>query len=250
MGIRKKITIGFLILAMLLVFSGIVSFFQLSRIGAETQNILRLSQRNMELAREMLDAAEEQNFALLQMFMGENLDYDTLFMEGKERFAIALDNARAEGFTGLDSIAAAYQRYEESAKYYVLHSIEGDTEWFIDEYGTNYHRLTDAVKAYMTSSQNSLAPQALVIEKNAYRAITPSIITIGVMLLVVLMFLYFIDLYYVQPVVKINRSLGDYLSFNTPFNVQMEGKDETFELKEKIEELIAQLKSCLSRNTQ
>lgn len=243
MGIRKKIIIGFLSLAGLLIFSSIVSFFELGRIGIKAQQILTVGEQSMDLSSRMLDAAQEQNFAVLQTFLTGQTSYDTLFLSGREHFSEALKTAEEQGIAGLDSVKSAYLGYKDISEMYVVKGFISDTEWLLGPYQNSYQKLIHQIKIFMTKSQNTLGPQARALETNAYRAITPSLITTGIMILIVLMFLYFIDLYFVSPVIKLNKSLGDWLAYKVPFNVTLEGKDETLELKEKIEELINQLKS-------
>jgi len=244
MGIRKKIIIGFLSLAALLVFSSIVSFFELGRVGTKAQQILAAGEHSMELSSSMLDAAQEQNFAVLQTFITGQTLYDTIFIAGRDSFAAALETAEKHGLTGLDSLKTAFDAYQKSSEMYMVKGFISDNAWLLGDYQNAYRRLIHEIKIYMTHSQNTLGPQARALETSAYRAITPSLITTGVMILIVLMFLYFIDLYFVLPVIKINKSLGDYLAYKVPFNVPLESRDEPMQLKEKIEELINQIKSA------
>ena len=92
----------------------------------------------------------------------------------------------------------------------------------------------------MTSTQSSLAPRTEQMKRSAYRAVTPVLISLLVMIAVLLMFYYFMTIYCVNPIVKMNRSLGDYLAFKVPFVVKDELKDELLDLKEKIETLVLQ----------
>ena len=166
---RKRVTVGFLSIVCLLFFSGMVSFVELSHLSRDTGEILKANMRNIELAKEMLDAAHEQ---------------------------------------------------------------------YNDEYVALYGRLTSAIKNYMTSTQSSLAPRAEQMKKNAYRAVTPVLISLAVMIAIVLMLYYFMSVYCVNPILRMNKGLGDYLSFRVPFVVKADCKDEMLELKEKIETLI------------
>ena len=111
-------------------------------------------------------------------------------------------------------------------------------KWYNDEYVALYGRLTSAIKNYMTSTQSSLAPRAEQMKKNAYRAVTPVLISLAVMIAIVLMLYYFMSVYCVNPILRMNKGLGDYLSFRVPFVVKADCKDEMLELKEKIETLI------------
>ena len=66
-GLRKRVTTGFVSIVCLLFFSGMVSFLELSHLSRDTEDILKANARNIELAREMLDAAHEQNIALMHL---------------------------------------------------------------------------------------------------------------------------------------------------------------------------------------
>ena len=64
------------------------------------------------------------------------------------------------------------------------------------------------------------------------------ITALAVMIAIVLMLYYFMSVYCVNPILRMNKGLGDYLSFRVPFVVKADCKDEMLELKEKIETLI------------
>lgn len=49
--------IGFSSIVFLLFFSGMVSFVELSHLSQDTDDILKANKRNIELAKDMLDAA-------------------------------------------------------------------------------------------------------------------------------------------------------------------------------------------------
>ena len=69
MGIRQKIRLGFFALGLLLFFSGLMSYFELNKLSNSTRNMLDASLKNMELSKEMLDAVQDQNTALLQIMV-------------------------------------------------------------------------------------------------------------------------------------------------------------------------------------
>ena len=62
-------------------------------------------------------------------------------------------------------------------------------------------------------------------------------------IVIVCIFYYFINLYYIDPVLRITGGLKAYLNSRIPFKVSVEGRDEVYRLKEYIESLIDQLKS-------
>ncbi len=62
------------------------------------------------------------------------------------------------------------------------------------------------------------------------------------MIAIVLLLYYFILVYCVNPIIKMNKALGDYLAFKIPFKIKDEWRDEVLLLRDKIESLIIQNK--------
>ena len=245
-GMRKRVTAGFLSIVCLLFFSGMISFFELGRLSRDTDEILKANQRNIELAKEMLDAAHEQNVALIHLAVFGDRSYDSLSRTRMERLESTLQIAQREALdkSFLDSLAFVTTELRLLTDNYLafapadsLDSLGG--KWYNDEYEVLYGRLTSAIKNYMTSTQSSLATRTEQMKKNAYRAVTPVLISLLVMIATVLMLYYFMSLYCVDPVVRMNKSLGDFLAFRVPFAPKADFKDEVQELREKIEMLIS-----------
>ena len=261
-GIRRRISIAFLSIVGLLFASGMISFFELSHLSYDTEEILKANQRNVELAKEMLGAVHDQNVAIVHLAILQDASYDSLCRTGMQRLehAVATAQKGALDRSALDSLTGAttellvltelrlltdnYLAFGTAAPEVpgpVLPDSVG-VKWYNDEYVALYGRLTSAIKNYMTSTQSSLAPRAEQLKKNAYRAVTPVLISLVVMIATVLMLFYFTMLYCVNPIVAMNKGLGQYLTFRIPFAVKAECKDEILELKEKIEALVAMLK--------
>lgn len=253
-GMHRRVTAGFLSIVCLLFFSGMVSFVELGRLSRGTTEILQANQRNIELAKDMLDAAHEQNVALIHISVFDDRSYDSLCRANMARLENTLYVAQTEAVekSFLDSLAFATtelrllvdnylafgSREASDSVALVLPDAVGD-KWYNDEYEAMYGRLTSAIKNYMTSTQSSLAPRTEQMKTNAYRAVTPVLISLVVMIAIVLMLFYFMNLYCVRPVIRMNKALGDYLSFRVPFSVKADCKDEVLGLKEKIETLIS-----------
>lgn len=232
-------------LALLLFFAGTVSMFELRRLGSTTQNILEASSRNLELSNRMLNAAQTQDNAVLQILVQNRAWCDSIYYAGKRAFDRALGEATVtvRDREELDSVYLAVEAYQRLAERAIRSSERLRERDFLDRYMEAYHLLTTQIRNYTVSSQNSIAQRTEMLEKNAYRAITPSIISLSVVILIVFMFYFLIDLYYIRPLLKINKSLGDYLNSKIPFNVEIEGHDELYALKEKIANLIALMKT-------
>ena len=183
MGIREKIRLGFLALGLLLFFSGLISFFELSKLSRSTQSMLGASLKNMELSKTMLDAVQDQNTALLQIIVSGRSDResDSLLHAGREKFEAAISDAKISirDLQGFDSVYAANISYNETVGAYLRDSLRKENvDWFVDIYKTSYSDLTSSIKNFMVSSQNMMDAKARRLEDNAYRATMPGFIAL------------------------------------------------------------------------
>lgn len=157
-GLRKRVTTGFVSIVCLLFFSGMVSFLELSHLSRDTEDILKANARNIELAREMLDAAHEQNIALVHLSVFGDREYDSLCRASMERLESALLVAQTEALdkSFLDSLAFAttelrlltdsYLTWAEEAPAGKPATASGPDSlrhgWYDGEYEALYGRLT------------------------------------------------------------------------------------------------------------
>ncbi|MDE5730078.1 MAG: hypothetical protein K2H81_00940 [Alistipes sp.] len=243
-GIRKRISIGFLSIVGLLFVSGAISSLELGRLSNDAEEILNASRHNVELAKEMLDAIHQQNIAVIHLAVLRDGDYDSLCRAGMQRLEQAVSTARREApdKSQLDSLAASTARLRMTADAFLAFGAPDGKAWYDNRYEAQYEEVVSAIEDYMTSAQTTIAPRAEQLRKNAYRAVTPVLISLVVMIATMLMLFYFTNMYCISPIVAMNKSLAQYLSFRIPFRVKVECKDELQELKEKIEALIAMQK--------
>lgn len=259
MGLRRRITIGFFSLVALLLFAVAISIAELGRLREDAREIVEAGDKGSDLAAMMMSGLQKQNSAILRMVATEHIQPDSEYNEGKNEF----DNAYAEALevmihgTDLDAVTNAEEEYRSIVESYLspapapiindttgnLEAFRPDAKRFLEEYLPAYYALDNAVKRYMASPQSSIAQRTAMVEDNAYRTITPSILTLLVAVLVVLMFHFFIDFFYIKPILRINKSLDQYLATRVPFNPNVEGNNEISTLKDSIEKLIELNKS-------
>mgnify|MGYP001716678817 CR=1 FL=1 len=164
-GMRKRVTVGFLSIVCLLFFSGMVSFLELSRLSRDTGEILKANKRNIELAKEMLDAAHEQNIAFIRLSVFGDRSCDSLCRTSMERLENTLLVAQSEALekSFLDSLAFATTELRLLTDNFLAFGGAGSaaartaapvdancadslgSRWYSDEYQVLYGRLTAAI---------------------------------------------------------------------------------------------------------
>jgi len=79
MGIRLKIITGFVILASLLVISGLISIYELTKLGNSVNRLLNDNYRSIDYSREMSSSLEKQKKALIMAVNGDIEKANSLF---------------------------------------------------------------------------------------------------------------------------------------------------------------------------
>lgn len=263
-GIGKRVTIGFLSIVALLFISGMISLFELSNMSNDTEDILSASKRNIEISKELLNTVNEHGRAVVGVVILGNrtrID-DCRRLVGELEGVLTVARGEALDASRLDSLSASVAQLRSMTEAYFMatepvevpvmsadsvviatnwevpKSAKSGRAWYDSEYKVAANKVILNIEEFMTLTHASLAPRAEQLNKNAYRSVAPVLISLVVMIAIVLMFFYFIRLYCVKPLLKLNRALSDYLAFRLPFNVKDELIDEYKELHDNIENLI------------
>lgn len=262
-SIKRRVQLAFTSIILLLVFSGALSLFELERVSQDTERILHESKVSTDLAHEIVTVLNEQNDAMIEMAVigGDIVDIAPYYkgcVESIEHLADATLRAH-ERMTEIgspeitDSLMLYTARINDLTNSYIngdVHrAISSDSlahrtphSWYVECYKPEYVNLSKQITKFMTGTESTLSPDVNSLSLTARRAVTPVFLSLVVMIVVALMFYYFLNHYLIKPIMRINRSLGDYLRYRTPFDKDIACRDEIKSLRDRIENLIAKLK--------
>lgn len=259
MGLKRRVSFGFISIVGVLILSGLVSFYYLSTFSRESDNIMNTDSHYRALSSSMHEALRHQSSAFVQMTAFGDRSKDSLCVTSMNRLdslmSVAHDTSLVPEFVDSMIVTAASLRVvteqfmaapKYDSKYDVLRvefpTLDSLSKVFAQrmysDYMPIYDELLSEIDLFVAESQNSLAPGADQLHNNAYRALTPVTISLIVMIAIVLMLYYFMMVYCVSPIVQISKALKGYISFRVPFSPKGERRDEMQELQEGIEALI------------
>ncbi len=266
-SVNRRLRVAFMSIVLLLFFSGAISLLELERVSHDTEEILLASKQNVDIAGEMISALKEQDDAMIHMaVMGRSFSDITTYGVKCEESITRLYEASQQAHrrmlatetpSATDSLVLYTNRINGLANDFLsgnvlrsvaeIQSIDSTStyssrKWYIESYKPEYMNLSEQITKYMTGSQSTLGPDVNRLSHTARRAVTPVFISVVVMLVVVLMLYYFLHVYFIRPVLRINRNLGDYLNFRMPFESDPSCRDEIATLRERISTLIDKLK--------
>lgn len=243
MGIRKRILIGSVLIGGLLLLSGVISTLELTKFKVETEKLLWDNQISIEISRQMLDAAQEQNTALLLNIADSiHTTHDSILLVNQNKFDILLSRV-TKNFQNSPKVIDLERA--DSVYTATIAEITDTTTigWFSVVYGNSYYNLTGAIKDFMMERQEDSIKQIARLESNAHRATMIGIITIAATLILIGLFYHLIDQVVLSPLLKIQTSLTKFLDTRMPFKVSLTNKDELMQLRDDILRLIEKSKA-------
>ena len=243
MGIRTKIMLGFIILGSMLFISGAISIFELTKLGRSVKGLIYDNYRSIDYSRNMLDALEKQESALLLYANGDSAVAAEKFYKAHSIIVTNLDSAYMnlnlkEEEAYVDSVRVHYAAFMSLAE-----KSFNNPRFNLNDYLSNVSSYTMAtsehVKNLITINQQGLFKSAAFLETSAQRASMPGLIVIITSIIFTLVFTFLVHHYFVEPIIKLTKGINDYVKFRKPFDVVLETKDEFHSLKESILSLIS-----------
>jgi len=246
MGMRKKILFGFVILAIMLFLAGAWSIYELRSVGSSVQSLLDDNYRSINAANSMMEALEREDSAILLLLSGHWEQGRKIIESGdrsfQEAFHIAENNITIpEEKTYIAEIQQAYGDYKELwIRPIVGTSREKNLDWYFQEAHESFLNVKLTVNRLRALNAQVMYETASQVKEKAHRAVIPGVVAILAALIFTLIFNYFVNHYMVSPIIKMTKSVQDFLKTNKPFKLQVETQDELQHLARAIDNLIAQ----------
>lgn len=255
MGIRKKISLGFVVIGAVLLLSSLIAIYELISMRKSVSSLITDNIASINTSRLMLEVTDEYNFCLLRGMGADSaatipdLEHDTRFSnyfnQVKIKFTTEQERAAA------DSILYAYTAY--------IHMInkapaiwhgdyQGRRNWYFNKLYPVYMKLRNYIQMLSEVSQEALADNSQNLSDSFYRSIMPGVVAVSVGIVLVFLFNYFISFYFIRPILLISKGINNYLQYRKSYNVQIDNDDELSELSSNVKELIDTNKSLTKQN--
>ena len=245
MAIRKKISLGFVVIGTILLVSSAISIYEFVRMRNTVSNLINDNISAINTTGLLMEVTDEYNFNLLQALGDESA---LLIPRDKNdnRFSNYLTEVR-ENFTTpkereyADSVLFAYTTYiivmNDAPKVW-QGDYAGRRNWYFNKLHPVYKKLRGFLHKLTLTSQEALAENSLTMTDSFYRSIMPGVVAVMVGLVLVILFNYFINLYFVNPLQKISAGISDYITRKKSYNLIVDTDEELQSLNENVKELV------------
>lgn len=254
LSLRAKLTLSLSAIAVILVISSIISLMEYKRMSSYVSGLIADNINSINVAQTLSEVTDRYNLDILSVIGDEQA---MLPRFNQEEFVARCDslkkNLTSVGLLPLaDSVMYSYSAYMLTTLEFedVLLSDFIDTRsWYFDRLQPKYNRLRSDIEALSAGMYNDLKKNALTFDRGFYRSRIPGLVAVFAGLILVVLLLFFILVYYVNPVYKMLNSLKDYRTYGKKYTYNFEGDDQLAELNKGVSDMAAENQQLRKRLT-
>lgn len=230
-------------IVVVLVLSSIISILEYRRMSSYVSEMMAENINGINIAQKLSNVTDNYNLQILTVIGDESInslpDFD------QQKFVFYCDSLRSsfaekQMIPLTDSVLYAYSAYmltslelEEVLKSDFIDS----RTWYFERLQPPFNRLDNYLDRLSQALYDDLQANSMTFDQGFHRSIVPSIVAVSVGVVLVLLLMFFIVAYYVNPLKRMLQGMDDYRSVGRKYNYSFDGDDELADLNEGITEL-------------
>lgn len=242
LSLRAKLTLSLSAIAVILVVSSIISLMEYKRMSSYVSGLIADNINSINVAQTLSEVTDRYNLDILSVIGDEQA---LLPKFNQEEFVARCDSLK-KNLTSVsllplaDSVMYSYAAYMLTTLEFedvLLSDFIDSRTWYFDRLQPKYNRLRGDIEALSAGMYNDLKKNSMTFERGFYRSIIPGLVAVLAGLILVVLLLFFILAYYVNPIYKMLKALKDYRGYNKKYTYNFEGDDQLSELNSGISDL-------------
>jgi methyl-accepting chemotaxis protein len=217
--------------------------------GHSVQKILDENYRSINAAKEMIEALEREDSAILTLLLGIKEEGKNILFKADSVFnknlVIAEHNitlaGEAEIVTRIKSSYSAYRQLWQSE----IMNMDPETnrELLMTRGHSSFLEVKSAAADLLNLNDRAMYRTASDLQSRSQRATMPGIITVIAALIFTLIFNYLVNYFMISPIVTMTRNIKQFIEKRKPFEFDIETHDEISDLARSIQDLSAIIQS-------
>lgn len=247
-SIKWKIFSGFLVLTFMLFVAGSITIFEFVTLSRTVNALLDNNYQTMQAASSMLESLEREDSGILLVLSGNKNTGTEMMAAGDSSFQVAYNEAQAHSPNQDEKelINRIHNRYQEYLKLLSENNLDTISGSKMTWYSTNLYPLfvdvKSSIKSVMMHNQEQIYTETTRLKDKSKRAIMPGIVAILSAIILTLIFTYFINKFFVKPILILTNKVENYKISNGPIDADILTQDELKRLETAIQDLVYRLK--------
>ena len=253
LSLRAKLILSLSSIAVILLVSSIISVMEYRSMSNYVSELIADDISSINVANRLAEMSNTYNLQILEVIGDETSlrlpEFDDGYFKShcdSLRMSVASNQVRPLADSVMYSYAA-YMLTSLELEDVIQSDFIDSRSWYFGRLQPRYERLRTDLEDLSGAIYRDLEKNSATFERGFYRSIIPGIVAVGVGLLLVVMLLFFLLAFYVNPLYKMLDGLDAYRRDDKKYTVKFDGDDQLTRLNEGITELANENRQFRSR---
>ncbi|MBE6214753.1 MAG: hypothetical protein E7123_00825 [Bacteroidales bacterium] len=250
---RLKLFFSLGSVAAILILSGAISIIEYRRMSAYVSDLIASNIKSINLSQRLADMTQEYDQQMLSVVLMNDI---SLMPE----FNLQLFQAQADSLKSsvtslsslpiVDTVSVSFDTFMKTSLKFdeVFLADTVDTkEWFFGSLQPCYNDFRRNIDTLNEAIHEELKNNSADFDAGFYRSIMPGVVSVAAGLLLVVLLMYFILVYYVNPIYRMSAGVDNYRSVGKRYGYTFDGDDQLANINSGLVELIEENLELKSR---
>ena len=231
-------------MAAILLTSGVISIIEYRRMSDYVSELISSNIKSINLSQRLSDMTQEYDQQMLAVVLMNDL---TLMPE----FDLHLFQSQADSLKNsvtsttslpiVDTVATSFDEFMRTSLKFdeVFLADTVDTkQWFFGTLQPTYNEFRKDIDVLNDAIHEELKSNSADFDAGFYRSIIPGVVSVGAGLLLVMLLMYFIMAYYVNPIYRMSSGIDEYRASGRKYGYVFDGDDQLTNINAGLTEVI------------
>ena len=241
---RRRLFCSLGSVAAILVLSGAISIMEYRRMSDYVSDLIASNIKSINLSQRLADMTQEYDQQMLEVVLLNDISR-------MPEFDLQLFRAQADSLKSsvtkmtslpiVDTVATSFDAFMKASLKFdevFLADNVNTGEWFFGSLQPSYNKFRRDIDTLNDAILEELKSNSADFDAGFYRGIIPGVVSVGAGLLLVFLLMYFIMVYYVNPLYKMSNGIDNYRAIGKKYGYVFDGDDQLANINNGITEII------------
>ncbi len=271
MLVRRKISLGFVIVGFILLLSSLIAIFEFYTMRNTVSRIVVNDIDNINSTAELVDITESYNRRIIALLQDTSIDVKSEIsaIKSDKTFFKNLDTIRKNiefyysnkllnrtlDRTLLNIVDSV--RYTYFAHIYHIAQLQNKVDsafvpydWYMETFFPNHTKLIGHIKELSKDSHEAFISHSQSLNESFRRSLMPCIVAVVIGIILLFLFNYFLNFYFLSPLEKITKGINSYIVTKRSYDYNLTSDDEMQDLNDSVRELITENRKLIKEKNQ
>ena len=243
-SMRLKLLFSLGSIAAILLVSGLISIIEYRRMSDYVSDLIASNIKSINLSQRLADMTQEYNHQMLTVVLMNDLtkmpDFDIkLFQQQADSLKSSVTSSSS--LPVVDTLSNSFDAFMKTSLNFdevFLADTVNTNEWFFLSLQPCYNKFRKDMDTLNNAIHEELRNNSEDFDAGFYRSIIPGVVSVGAGLLLVMLLMYFILVYYVNPIYKMSDAVDNYRAVGKRYTYVFDGDDQLANINSGLSELI------------